>query len=480
MSHPLQPESSPSREGESAVVPDPRVRDFLEAAPDAIVIVDGEGRITRVNARAEEMFGYSRGEMVGEPVELLLPDRLTALHVTHRDRYLQQPVTRPMGRCTDLLARRRDGTELPVEVSLSPTMTDAGPLVISIIRDITWRQQAEAAQRFLAAIVESSDDAIIGATLDGTILSWNQGAQHTYGYTSEEVVGEKISLLCPKELKGEGLRLLERIGRGERIRRHETVRLRKDGKRVDVSLTVSPVHDANGSITGASIIARDISEQKRGEVERARLLASEQEKSEQLRLVVREAHHRIKNNLQSISDLLYLELHAGEGSPPAEALRESMERIQAIALVHDLLSHEADVQSVDARAVAERLVPVALASNGLPRSAVKLEIEVASVALSSKKATTLALILNELVTNAAKHALAGRDDGWLEVRLEEAEDGLRLQVNDDGPGLPPDFDLSRDANVGLEVVRTLAERDLNGRFTLKQDGGLRAEVWFPW
>ena len=227
-------------------------------------------------------------------------------------------------------------------------------------------------------------------------------------------------------------------------------------------------------------LRREVAERRAAEVERDRLLESERRKSEQLTLAVREAHHRIKNNLQAISDLLYLELTAGEGGNPEAALRESMDRIQAIALVHDLLTHEEDVETVNAAAVAERLVPAVLKGNSITAGDAEVEIRVPTLALSSKKATTLALILNELVTNAAKHALAKTTAPRLEVVLEQADGGLRMVVQDNGPGLPAEFDLRTDSHVGLEVVRILAERDLAGQFEISCDHGLRAEVWFPW
>lgn len=332
-------------------------RDLLEMAPDAILLVDAAGRIQLINGEAEHMFGYSREELTGQPVELLLPERFRHSHVEHRNRYRLESRTRPMGIGLDLYALRKDGTELPVEISLSPTSTDGDRRVISVIRDITPRRQSED--------------------------------------------------------------------------------------------------------------------------ERLQLLDRERRKSEQLKLAVREAHHRIKNNLQAISDLLYLELSSYEEPAIVDVLRESVERIQSIALVHDLLSQDEDVQTVDSHAMAERLVPMVLQSGGRRDAPVDLVLQVPAVPLSSKRATTLALILNELVSNAVKHAFPGRG-GVLEVRLEPADEGLRLTVQDDGPGLPADFDFLVNANVGLQVVRTLAERDMNGKFMLSRGPRLAATVWFPW
>jgi two-component sensor histidine kinase len=215
-------------------------------------------------------------------------------------------------------------------------------------------------------------------------------------------------------------------------------------------------------------------------IERCQLLARERERSEQLKLSVREAHHRIKNNLQAISDLLYLELTHGENGSPEEALRESIDRVQAIATVHDLLSQDEDVRVVDARAVMDRLVPMVLHSGGVSSDRVTVRLDVQSIPLSSKRATVLALIVNELVSNAVKHAFKARAGGELDLSLRQDSEELVLRVRDNGPGLPESFSMATDSHVGLDVVRTLAERDLNGCFTLTSQRGVLAEVRFVW
>jgi two-component sensor histidine kinase len=243
----------------------------------------------------------------------------------------------------------------------------------------------------------------------------------------------------------------------------------------------------------AALLHRTDADRRQAEQVREELLAREARRSEQLKLAVREAHHRIKNNLQAISDLLYLGSSSADSATP-DLLRDTIHRVRAIALVHDLLCHDSDVRTVDARTMAERLVPAVLKNggHGASRSAgsddpsrrqapeIELDLQVPSIPLSSRVGTDLALILNELVTNAVKHAFAGRRMGHLDVSLREIDDGLRLRVRDDGPGLPSGFDLATDAHMGLTVVRTLTERDLKGTLSLTSDDGLIADVWFPW
>jgi two-component sensor histidine kinase len=222
----------------------------------------------------------------------------------------------------------------------------------------------------------------------------------------------------------------------------------------------------------------DITERRRIEAERQRLFESEQRKSEQLATAIREAHHRIKNNLQAVTDLISLELDAAERAGGSESLRDSIERIQAISLVHDLLSRDTELELVDIQQLAERLVPTVLRACSRSATAIELNLSVPSRLLSSRKATALALVLNELISNAAKHAFPGRPAGTLQVGLADEGERLLLVVQDDGPGLPHGFDLDQHSNVGLQVARTLVEGNLRGRLSLQSQKGLRAEVRF--
>ncbi|HVL48856.1 MAG TPA: PAS domain S-box protein [Candidatus Thermoplasmatota archaeon] len=237
-------------------------RELLESAPDAILAVDRSGRIALANGRAEALFGYSKDEFPGVAIEHLVPERFRDTHASHRARYGRDPRLRPMGEGLDLWARRRDGTEFPVEISLSPLETPRGPLVIAVVRDVTTRRRAEEAERFLASIIRTSEEAIYAWDRDTIILSWNPGAERVYGFEASEAVGKPLAIIIPEDRVHEPAEILARIERGERIEQFETERRTKDGRLIAVSLTASPLRDATGKVVAASISARDITERK--------------------------------------------------------------------------------------------------------------------------------------------------------------------------------------------------------------------------
>jgi PAS domain S-box-containing protein len=234
---------------------------IIESADDAIITKTLEGIITSWNPGAERIFGYTAAEIIGKPVTVLIP----ADHPNEEPAILARLRAGKRIDHYETVRVRKDGTFVDISLTVSPIRSPDGRIIgaSKIARDISERRRAEERLQLAASIVENSDDAIIGKDLNGVILSWNPGAERLYGYTAAEAIGQPVTMLIPSDRPDEEPHILSQIGRGERVDHYETVRRRKDGTLIDVSLTVSPLRNTEGHIVGASKIARDITERRR-------------------------------------------------------------------------------------------------------------------------------------------------------------------------------------------------------------------------
>ncbi len=296
---------------------------LLQALPIAVYMTDADGRITFFNEAAAALWGH-RPE-IGKSLwcgswRLYWPD---GRPMEHRE----FPIAMALGegraiKGVEAVTERPDGTRVPFLAYPTPLHDAAGALIgaVNVLVDISERKRADETAQRLASIVESSDDAIVSKNLDGVVMSWNRGAERLFGYAAKEIVGKPIAILIPAERHDEEPSILERIGRGERIDHYETIRRRKDGGLVDISLTVSPVRDAAGRIVGASKIARDITERRRAQEHEA--------------LLLREMSHRVKNAFAVANALVSLSARSAETPESmAEAIRG---RLEALGFAHEL------------------------------------------------------------------------------------------------------------------------------------------------
>lgn len=620
-----------------------RIRFIADNAPAFISNIDTEYRYVFANRASAERFGLTPEEIVGKSVAEVMGREAFATIRPYMERAFRgETFSYEMA-----VPYARLGTRY-MQVFFAPDMAEDGSVrgLVAVVHDMSERKEADSARAALAAIVQSSEDAIVSKDLNGIVTSWNPAAERIYGYPAQEIIGQSKALVMPPELPEELPTILRKIRAGERIEHYDTVRLRKDGKRINLSITVSPIRDSTGQIIGASTIARDITERKQlearlrdetrtletihaiglrlsaeldletmvqaatdaatsltgaqfgaffynvvntagesytlytisgvpremfsrfpmprntavfaptfagkgtvrlddvtqdpryggnapyqgqppghlpvvsylavpvvsrsGEVlgglffgheqpamfterharivegvaaqaaiaiDNARLFQAERERSEQLAMAVREVHHRVKNSLQGVSALLEMQIIPGEDTVPVEVIRDSLGQIKTIALVHDLLAHDKPMGSVDVAQVLAKLVAMLEVTLGTSETPRPIRLEAASLSIPTRPAISLALVANELITNAAKHSVTKTSEdptgqeATLYVRLQVQREEAHLSVQDNGPGFPPNFDPIRDAHIGLELVQTLVANDLKGSISFRNRAG---------
>ncbi len=244
---------------------------LFEFSPDAILVTDADGVMRAANPRAEELFGYATEELIGQPVEILVPARFRSGHPRHRENYSAHPRTRQMGAALNLFGLRKDGTEFPVDIMLKPMQTDSGPAVVSFIRDATEQRAAQEALRLndlrLRSIVESIGEyAIYLLDRDGHVLTWNPGAERIKGYKADEVLGLHFSRFFTQE--DHGARPPRRVaapGRPRERVEEEDWRVRKDGSRFWANVVITAIRDSSGEVTGFAKVTRDVTDRKQAQ-----------------------------------------------------------------------------------------------------------------------------------------------------------------------------------------------------------------------
>jgi two-component system, chemotaxis family, CheB/CheR fusion protein len=425
---------------------------FLNALPAAVYTTDAEGRITYFNEAAVALWGR-RPELNVDlwcgswrlfwPDGTPMPQDAYPMAVALKERRAV--------RGAQAIAERPDGSRVPFMAFPAPLYDETGALVgaVNMLIDISGQSRSDHVSHRLAAIIESSEDAIVSKDLNGIIATWNKGAERLFGYLEQEVIGKPILILIPEALHDEETRILERIRRGERIEHFETTRRRKDGSLVTISLTVSPIFDDTGRVVGASKIARDITEQKRRE--------------EQINLLAREADHRTKNLLA----LAQATVHLTQAETPQELKSAIAGRLRALANAHSLLAQSrwagADLRNL----VLEELSPYCKEDD-------RATINGPELMLEQQSAQAIALALHELTTNAVKYGALSAPSGRIAVTWH-LQIGKRLSLRWAETGGPPAKPPTRQG-FGTKVMARVCEQ-LNGEVNFDwREAGLVCDI----
>jgi PAS domain S-box-containing protein len=418
---------------------------LVSASREFIGVADLEGRALFVNEAGRELVGLPDLEAVRSTRVI------EYFAVEDQPRVIGEvlPAVRNSGFWEGELNFRNfaTGQLVPVLYNIFPIRDSSGEIIAygTVTRNLTEARLAEQRLHSLASIVETSDDAIVSKNLDGVITSWNKGAERIFGYSAAEAIGQPITIVIPGDRYSEERDILTRIRRGERFDHFETVRQRKDGSLIAVSLSVSPVKNAEGKIVGASKIARDITEQKRNQ--------------EQIVTLAREAEHRSKNLLATVQATVML-----SQSDTPEGLKKVIEgRIGALANVHSLFVQTRWIGADLSTIATQELAPYS------EKNQQRVRVDGPPVLLEPNAAQVIAVTLHELATNAAKYGALSAANGRVDLEWSHDSNGqLRLRWTETGG--PKVHEPKRKGFGGRIIERMIAQQSGKARFDWRAEG----------
>jgi PAS domain S-box-containing protein len=459
-------EDRPRQVPEVAFDPKAHLASLVDSSDDAIIGKDLNGIIVSWNNSATRIFGYAANEAIGRSILMIVPPELR----NEEDQTLSKLRTGGGIDHYETVRMRKSGEKFPVSVTISPIRDVTGKVVgaSKIARDISDRAKNDQSRFQLAAIVDSADDAIVSKDLNGIVRTWNQGAARMFGYTSEEMVGQPILRLIPKELYYEEDEILRKLRAGNRVDHYETIRMKKSGERVEVSVTISPIRDGSGRVIGASKIARDISDRRRME----RMLVQSEKLAATGRMAATIAHE-INNPLESLINLIFL---AKKNSPPggkahAQLLTAEQELERLAHIARQTLGYYRDTGlpiEVHLHELIENVLTVYRSK--LLASEITVETRFNDIQKISVSRGELLQVFSNIITNAID---AMRGGGILQITTRKISgpngEAIQTVIRDSGVGIRQDhlekifepFFTTKGnmgTGIGLWIARQLTER----------------------
>lgn len=430
---------------------------IFENSPDGMFLLNPEGQILKANRQASELFQYTEEELLNNQAEILLPERFRRKNVFLKEQK------------KEIYGLRKDRVEFPIDIILSSISIEEKTIILCIIRDITERKRSDLAlkesQRMFQELFENSPDAIIVVDDQGRIKQLNTQLEKLFGYKREELYGQTIEILMPSRFHD-----IHVSHRREYFhhphRRQMGVGLdlfgrKKDGTEFNVDIMLSPIQSSEQASTLAVI--RDITEKKKAETEL-------EESSKKNAVLLREIHHRVKNNLQIISSLLHIQTSHISDASAIEILNEACGRVRTIALIHEKLYQSTDFSKINFSDYIKEFSKEFFHAHLMTKKDFQFDQQVENIYFSIETAIPCSLIINEILANSIKYAFPKNQKGKIWLKMLSIDGSYLLEIGDNGIGFPKDFDLAGLSTFGLKLIQDLVKQ-LNGTLKIKNENG---------